>query len=285
MSVCLTPFNVKNPKIQGSTIPVPCGRCPPCFARRTSQWSFRLRVEGRQHMLSSFITLTYDTQSVPLSDNGFLTLKKSDVQNFIKRLRKTNEKKYGIKDTIKYYVAGEYGSHTRRPHYHLIIFNAHPDAISSAWSLDKRPLGFIHIGTVTDASIGYSLKYISKKLTNKKRHSRDDRQKEFQLCSKGIGLSYLTSDMVNWHKNAPADRCFAIIEDNKKISLPRYFRNKIFNESELKQIGDRMEEISIHEEYQQYLKHGNNLESYTHQNIINKINQFNKKQKRNYDSI
>lgn len=284
MSVCLTPFYVDDPKILGNKLPVPCGKCPPCFARRTSHWSFRLRVEGRKHLVSSFVTLTYE--KTPKSKNGFSTLDKTDVQKYIKRLRKINLKHYGIESKVVYYVAGEYGSLYHRPHYHLIIFNACPNAIRSAWSLDGKPLGFVHIGNVSGASIGYTLKYISKKLINKKWHSRDDRKKEFQLCSKGIGLSYLENpDTVKWHKDAPAERCFTMIEDGKKISLPRYFRDKLFTESEKKQIAEKMSEIAIEAEYNLWLEHGDNLEEWKTKNTIEQIEKFNHKIKSNIDSL
>lgn len=284
MSVCLTPYQVNDPKIQGHKIPVPCGRCPPCFARRTSQWSFRLRVEGRQHMLSSFITLTYDPKFVPKTPNGFKTLDKTDVQKFFKRLRKINEKKYNISEKIIYYLAGEYGTITKRPHYHIILFNAHPDAVIRAWTLDNISIGHVDVGYVSAASIGYSLKYISKKLNNKKTHARDDRKKEFQLCSKGIGIHYLTEAVVKWHKAAPEERCYTVIEDGKKISLPRYFRNKIFDDNDKKLIQNKLQEIAIEKEFELFKKHGNNLENFTHNNVIEQINKHNYKQKQNYNA-
>lgn len=236
-------------------------------------------------MLASFVTLTYDPEFLPRTNNGFATLNKSDVQKFIKRLRKTNEKKFGIKTKIIYYVGGEYGSHTKRPHYHLIIFNAVNDAILSAWKIDGRSLGHVHIGSVSDASIGYCLKYINKKLINKKTFARDDRKKEFQLSSKGIGLAYLTPQMIKWHQNDPANRCLAIIEDNKKISLPRYFRNKIFNEEHKKLIQNALQEIAMQKEYEDYLIYGNNLEKHYHDYAIDMIDLHNYKHKNKIDSL
>ncbi len=282
MSVCLTPFYVNDPKIQGHKLPVPCGKCPPCFARRTSQWSFRLRIEGRQHMLSLFVTLTYEKP--PISQNGFMTLDKTDVQKFIKRLRKINFIRYGITKKIVYYVAGEYGSTFKRPHYHLIIFNACSNAIMDAWALDNKPLGYVHIGTVSDASIGYTLKYISKKLI-KKMFSRDDRKAEFQLCSKGIGLAYLTQAIIRWHKNRPAERCYAVIEDGKKISLPRYFRNKIFNDEEKTLISNHLTDIAIDREFELFNIHGKNLDEFIHNDIIGKLEKHKYKQKQIIDKL
>lgn len=174
--MCLSPFKPK-----GQDIPVPCGKCPKCTARRTSGWSFRLMQQDKISMLSSFVTLTYDTDHVPITPHGFLTLVKRDCQLFFKRLRDI-QKRLGSPEfrslKISYYLAGEYGGQFGRPHYHVILFNAESRLIEMAW-----PLGQCHVGTVTGASIGYTLKYISKP-AKIPLHQRDDRQREFSLMSK-----------------------------------------------------------------------------------------------------
>lgn len=181
MAQCITPFYKK----ESPTVPLPCGKCPPCVARRVSGWSFRLVKEGEKHSLSYFVTLTYDTAYVPITKNGFMTLDKTDVQKFFKRLRKNNN---GI---IKYYCAGEYGGHTSRPHYHLILFGAQQQDIINAWTRDGKAIGSIHFGKVEEASIGYSLKYISKE-KRIPQHRHDDRQPEFSLMSKNLAQTIST---------------------------------------------------------------------------------------------
>ncbi len=72
------------------------------------------------------MTLTYDDEHLPINDyvdsdgviHGKPTLRKRDVQLFLKRLRKN----YKYDNHIKYFCCGEYGGKTFRPHYHLIIF-------------------------------------------------------------------------------------------------------------------------------------------------------------------
>lgn len=46
----------------------------------------------------------------------------NDFQNFIKRLRITLHRNYGITRKFTYYVTGEYGSVTQRPHFHALLF-------------------------------------------------------------------------------------------------------------------------------------------------------------------
>lgn len=158
---CDSPFFV-TPKGRFSAVPVPCGRCPPCKQRRVNSWVFRLMQEEKRSSSAYFVTLTYDTRFVPISDNGFMTLRKKDYQDFMKRLRKLSPHV-----SIKYYAAGEYGSKFNRPHYHAIMFNV-PDIelFAKAWSLDGIQLGAVHVGSVTGDSIAYTMKYIAKTFTH-----------------------------------------------------------------------------------------------------------------------
>jgi hypothetical protein len=235
-SRCITPF-YKKEQIKGEHIPFPCGKCPPCKKRRTSGWSFRLVKEGERSNSALFVTLTYDTQYVPITPNGYMTLELTDLQKFFKRLRKlTNEK-------LKYYAVGEYGSTKKRPHYHIILFNANPEHIKRAWALNNNTIGSYHIGNVSDASIGYTLKYMSK-LSKIPMHSNDDRKKEFSVMSKGLGSNYITNAMIQWHKNLLEQRMYVPIKDGKKIAMPRYYKDKIYNEQEKDKINQYMVKIT-----------------------------------------
>jgi hypothetical protein len=232
MGRCITPYDVK--KEGGKTFKVPCSRCPECKKRRVSGWSFRLIQEYKICETAFFITLTYDTKHVEITNKGFLNLNKKHVQKFFKRLRKAQ---FGNKKgNIRYYVAGEYGSKTFRPHYHIILYNADINLISPAWNL-----GTVHFGTVNEASVGYTLKYINK-ATKIPLHKNDDRQKEFSLMSKGLGKNYLTPKMIKWHKSILHERVYCNIPDNKKIAMPRYYKDKIYNEIEKQIIGKYYEE-------------------------------------------
>jgi len=232
-------------------VPVPCGRCPPCKKRRVDQWTFRLLQEEKQHQTAHFITLTFDTRFVPISKNGFMTLRRGyktvprkkpakdgslykavslcDFTNFLKRLRKLMPK-----DTkIKYYYCGEYGTHKKRPHYHAIIFGVpDPELYAKAWAVDGSSLGAVHIGTVTGDSIAYTMKYIDKS-NWKPLHARDDRTPEFSSMSKGLGLSYLTPAMVKYHKQ-DLTRLYCTKKQGYRVALPRYYKDRIYTKAEQK---------------------------------------------------
>lgn len=220
--MCMTPF-AKTDQKEGVNYRFPCGKCPECSARRIAAWSFRLIQQEKISLSAHFLTLTYDTLHVPISDHGFMSLKKRDVQLFIKRLRKSSPKEEQKQNPIRYYCAGEYGGRTKRPHYHIIIFNARVELLQPAWDL-----GQIHYGTVGGASIGYTLKYISKPKTY--RHANDDRTTEFALMSKRLGANYLTPNMVNWHHADLKKRMYMVLPDGKKVSMPRYYKDKIYDE-------------------------------------------------------
>jgi len=249
---CITPFYVKQGLTTNEKIPVPCGKCPPCMKRRTSGWSFRLVKEGDVSNSALFVTLTYDTKYVPITKKGYLTLCKDDVQRFFKRLRKLTTEK------IKYFIVGEYGTQKMRPHYHIILFNANREMIARAWAKDGRELGSIFIGDVSEASIGYTLKYMQKpgKIPI---HQNDDRQKEFQLMSKGLGKSYLTQKMIKWHKEDLEQRMYIPMKDGKKIAMPRYYKDKMYSESEKNRIARRMERVGEELDSELHKKYGENV--------------------------
>lgn len=225
--MCYRPITKKDGDV------VPCGKCPKCIARRVSSWSFRLIQEDMVSDTSDFITLTYDTKNIPYSDYGHHTLYKPHVQHFFKRLRK---RQFGNEaGNIKYYAVGEYGGRTHRPHYHLILFNADIELIQPAWDM-----GSVFYGKVSGASVGYCLKYMSKHKKSFRRNSYDDRQPEFAVMSKGLGVSYLSEKNCNWHIADLVNRMYCTVPESggKKIAMPRYYKEKIYYESEKSAIAE-----------------------------------------------
>lgn len=201
-------------------IMVPCGKCPPCKLRKVREWVFRLRMEEKRSTSAFFLTLTYENP--PMSENGFMTLSKRDIQLWFKKLRKLN------KQPLKYYLVGEYGGKTLRPHYHLILFNLEDiEYIYQTWEH-----GFIHQGQVEQASIAYTLKYMDKQ-TKIPIHNRDDRVPEFSLKSKGLGDNYITDYAKKYHSDLERN---SLHEDDGTITaMPRYYRMKLLTEQQRRQ--------------------------------------------------
>jgi hypothetical protein len=204
--------------------------------RRTSGWSFRLVKEGERSNSALFLTLTYNTDHVPITKNGYMTLDKTDLQKFFKRLRKLTHEK------IRYYAVGEYGSNNQRPHYHCIMFNASARIVENAWKINN---------------VGYTLKYMTKE-SKIPMHKNDDRKKEFSIMSKGLGANYLTKQMIKWHKERLEERAYIPMKDGKKIAMPRYYKDKLYNEYEKFYINNHMRALSEEMEMELQNEHGEN---------------------------
>jgi hypothetical protein len=258
----------------------PCGKCLMCSKNRVSGWSFRLVKEGETADLSLFITLTYNTDNVPITRKGYMSLdiekevpnkhyekqmrswlkgkrkkepKKniqvgSDLTNFFKLLRKKTSRK------IRYYAVGEYGDHTWRPHYHVILFNAEIQHVLDSWTK-----GEVHFGTVSEASIGYTLKYISKP-KKVPQHQNDDRVREYSRMSKGLGANYLTDQMKQWHKNNLDERLYLPLLDGKKAPMPRYYKERIYTDQERGHLKGVMEKLAHQKEAEERKLYGDNYE-------------------------
>jgi hypothetical protein len=239
---CQFPFMIENPLPVGfSTIPVPCGKCYDCRMRIVTQWAFRLQQEENICTSSHFVTLTYNTESVPISKKGFMTLdKESHLKNFFKKLR--NKYRYRAKNPltgkmkyyydkvpkIKYFAVGEYGFQRERPHYHIILFNADANYIVDSWNY-----GDVHIGNVQEGSIIYCLKYVMKEGKIPK-HKNDDRIPEFRRSSTKLGIHYLTPGAIKYHRQNITKPITTL--NGFKVPIPRYFRKKIWTEDELRKI-------------------------------------------------
>lgn len=123
----LTSTILNNPEPGEEIVPVPCGKCEGCRLDRSRRWADRMLLEFERPAgdlpprTALFMTLTYADDHLPLvtttdhQRRGNLCLK--DVQDYIKRLRK-----WVFPRKLRYFLAGEYGDRTFRPHYHAIVF-------------------------------------------------------------------------------------------------------------------------------------------------------------------
>lgn len=215
---------------------VPCGRCPKCLERRVDHWVFRIEYEQRRAHSACFLTFTYADGMCDVTPNGFLTLNKSHFQLFMKRVRRALPN-YPYK--IKYYIAGEYGSDTERPHYHVIILNLPLDWLNAKnldrfWYDDDGVVrGHIDYGfDFSSKAIGYTIGYCCKRRIVG-RYSRDDRLPEYSCMSKGFGLNYLDDPSNHrFHQTDFLNHAFVTMASGKKCSLPRYYRDRIYSDGQ-----------------------------------------------------
>lgn len=138
--------------------------------------------ENQMHQDSMFLTLTYDDEHKPV-DNGLCY---RDVQLFLKRLRKST------KLPLRYFVCGEYGDKTLRPHYHMCLYGYWPsdsvqsnsvysehtvyksESLASVWGK-----GFADFGDITPQSAAYTASYVLKKWHGQDHEGRYERVTEF----------------------------------------------------------------------------------------------------------
>lgn len=178
---------------------LPCGKCPSCLAEKAKNWSVRCYLESLMHEDNCFITITYNDENCPQY------LQKADLSKFIKNLRDDLYKK-GIH--IKFFSCGEYGSQTKRPHYHALIFGFIPSDLRSLGltpkgsALYESPYlnsfwnkGYISVGLCSPESICYCARYTVKKSVEVSNLDKD--KKEFLLMSRrpGLGQSWLMAHL------------------------------------------------------------------------------------------
>lgn len=222
---------------------VPCGKCGACRSNRRTDWVTRLQEESKLHP-AWFITLTYTEENVPklYTDEGYLmTLEKTDLQKFFKRLRKM------LKSRIKYYAVGEYGSKTLRPHYHIILFGISnnitevTELIIKAWMLRGQPIGKVDVQHSNTKALNYTLKYILKQ--NKDFLKNLGVNPNFSLMSKNLGINYVEK-RKNWHLE-DTTRNYVVKENGLKTRLPRYYKEKLYDKRTQERNGKIAQETNI----------------------------------------
>lgn len=202
---CLKPY-------KASGMEFPCGSCRACRVNRTQEWAVRIMHESDKWENANFTTLTYADEYLPKD----ASLDKRDAQLFLKRLRKNTKRKF------KYYLAGEYGDITNRPHYHVIFLGfdlgeEDKELITECWGK-----GNIKIKGLGWDSARYVASYVQKKYTGKlAKEIYGEKQIPFQLCSKGMGLDYVKQNKTQLEQK------LHITMNGKKIPIPRYYKKKL----------------------------------------------------------
>lgn len=182
---CTRPF-IKEGRAHG------CGQCLACRINNKRIWTHRLVLEAGEYEHNAFITLTYTDDQLPKGN----TLDPVHSRNFLKRLRKSLEP-----TRFRYYLVGEYGDITQRPHYHAILFN-YPscewggtrhtrtsccvpcDRIRQCWGK-----GRISVDEFNPDTAAYVAGYVTKKLDGSHPDLKG-RYPEFSRMSRNPGIGY-----------------------------------------------------------------------------------------------
>lgn len=246
---------------------IPCGKCQGCLDDKARQWANRLLLESEYYDPGSvwFVTLTYNDQFLPLKPfidqstgeriGEVATLDKSAPSAFMKRLRN-----YFPGCNLRFFAAGEYGSTTKRPHYHLIIFGMllqddeltvykrtplgftlyNCERVQRAWRVQDNvngklcyyDLGYVVIAPATWETMCYTARYVAKKADGEDRQYWIDHclEPEFNVMSRRPGIAY------QWYVDHPGviDQEWIFEKTpngGKKFRPPKYF-DRLFEKEE-----------------------------------------------------
>lgn len=240
----------KNPFMRG-VMPLPCSSCSICRRSRAKNWATRLQLERMFHENATFVTLTYrdeevkDISSVWRADRPVVgTLVPKDAQKWLRRLRKV------VPSPIRFFLVGEYGDSSQRPHYHAALFGVpnciygktrtHVKECCGPCQIVQRTWdkGHTYLGELNEATASYITGYVTKKWTREDQWTKEKlkgRHPEFARMSlkPGIGAIAIRS-LINFtaptrpgkYVRKSIDAPVALRKNGLMLNLGRYLRRK-----------------------------------------------------------
>lgn len=258
---------------------VPCGRCYACLSNKRKEWVFRAKQETKTSHNATVVTLTYSEENVPYTDEGLQSLNDKDTELFMKRLRRKKEyqqKKHKYDhplwtSPIRFYLVGEYGTKTFRPHYHALLWNVPDDIVQeipNIWGL-----GHVKIDSMNEKAISYVMKYVITRNDPKNPNGMRRVVQEYARMSRkpGIGYSFVESN-PNYKKGY-------VEVDGYKQSLPTYYKNLLGLDKNIDYLEKVSKELKETEERrkQKYLSKGYDPEAEHELRQLNHAKQMEKK--------
>jgi len=223
--------NIPEPKDKRVlAVPLKCGRCMECRKAISREWQTRLNEEVRHNNKGRFVTLTISNESLAElgneievtgyeRDNAIATLA---TRRFLERWRKHEGK------SVKHWLITELGHNgTENVHLHGIVWNKNNKLITERWQYGHVFCG----GWLSEQTVNYIVKYV---------HKTDLKHPNYKpkiLTSKGIGSGYMKRFDAEQNKF----KGLTTVETYKtrsgtKLTLPVYYRNKIYSEEEREQL-------------------------------------------------
>lgn len=202
-----------------------CGQCLPCRITKRRVWTHRIILESLMHASSSFATLTYDEANLPAGG----TLVPRHVELWLKRFRK--ELPAG---SVRFFLVGEYGDTSQRPHYHAALFGVPRELealVRETWGM-----GHVLLGDLTPASARYIAGYVTKKMTSHDDPRLQGRHPEFSRMSRMPGIGATAIPTVSNMLSIPAglasidrsgDVPISLKHGTAEMPLGRYLRQKL----------------------------------------------------------
>lgn len=246
-------------RINGELIPiylaVPCNKCILCRDKAARDWSTRAMCEAQTSSgYPLFVTLTYNALCLPKDG-----VQVDHCQRFLKRLRINLNRYLGYDVNLRFFLCSEYGSKTKRPHYHCLLYNFPAldtlkrtlSIIEKSWSyvvtkeiastikdnykfyddIAKRwrvRYGYVHLQLAQGGHVKYAMKYMRKDCIPPK-----DSNDVFYLASRkrGLGYEWLSQHFKEYYDN-PQNYDVQFIDiwskTTCKFMMPAYFKSILY---------------------------------------------------------
>lgn len=260
---------------------LPCGRCIGCRLDKSREWATRLQCEALDYPEDAnwFVTLTYaqpdDGKDLPsygriasVNADGALTLNRQHPTDWLKRFREHHARKvsYNYEPPtyfdkrlgkerplgIRYFLAGEYGDRTMRPHYHAIMMNCPLNDIrfignnklgmplyTSDLMTETWGFGHVTIGRMTWQTAAYVARYTLKKASGDTDalYEKLGLEPEYTVMSRmpGIGCEYLMKHSQEIYTD---DEIIlpALSKDKPNVQRPPKYFDRVFQEIDPKTV-------------------------------------------------
>lgn len=211
--------------IEKNDILVNCGKCLNCVSNKKRDYALRASVEIEKYPNKIFATLTYNEMEVPYRKNKDgeikLSLSEEHARNFIKRVRYQLKKEFSGNE-LKYFMAGEYGGTTERPHYHIVAGSqgAITSTIKNKWIYGRADIEKL----ISRKAVSYTVGYTDKKTYSQRYKGVEE---PFHKFSVGMGKDWFYKQ---WEEGKITAEHYYIETQNYIQALPIYFKNLIKKE-------------------------------------------------------
>lgn len=167
-------------------------------------------LESLVHEHSSFVTLTYDDENLP--EDGSLNPK--EAQLWLKKLRKLVHPA-----KVRYFLVGEYGPQTLRPHYHACLFGV--SALQAALVQQAWGKGFTSTYMFNEKTAQYVAGYVVKKLQDRSDPRLEDLYPEFARMSLKPGIGSTSMSQIAASLKSSKQGIEAI---SKSLDVPKFLQ-------------------------------------------------------------
>ena len=214
-------------------IPIGCNKCKECYKKKANIWRIRLseEIKRKDNGRAYFVTLTFSTEKLKEIDEKInIEYKGYERDNAIavhavRRFTENWRSKY--KKSIRHWFVTELGGgRYEHLHIHGIIWTKENfEEVRNKWNYGfvfPRDYQVIR-NYVNSRTISYIMKYLTKYDTNHPNY------KAIIMTSNGIGGNYkasLSEKMKDKYKT----------NQGYELTLPIYYRNKIYTESEREEL-------------------------------------------------